>query len=292
MGQGREAATVRQFMLVVFLVAAAFSGGAFVNGPGLQWAQTKMLRSLGLNNGGEITSVDLTPVAGAEANTDGSSQAKRAPGETPGPLAPVPSIVTEAESSKYDASDRPMSSQSGLKASGNSSGSPRSGPSPSPRSIKRPLVLAKSPVNRPAPLDRDIAPASAISAAQTANSGSDANAAPAILDTLAALLPSPPPSSRPPSSPTRQPVSSPRKSAADGNENWAVLERKMQSLGVSHFTMDGEPGGRVVFSCLIPLAGRQAVTQRFEAEGDDLVQATRAALRRIALWRATQPSSQ
>ena len=44
----------------------------------------------------------------------------------------------------------------------------------------------------------------------------------------------------------------------------------MQSFGVSRYTMDGEPGGRVVFSCLIPLAGRQAVTQRFEAEGEDL----------------------
>jgi hypothetical protein len=63
----------------------------------------------------------------------------------------------------------------------------------------------------------------------------------------------------------------------------------MQSLGVSHYTMDGEPGGRVVFSCLIPLAGRQAVTQRFEAEGDDMVHAAQAALRRIALWQATQP---
>jgi hypothetical protein len=44
----------------------------------------------------------------------------------------------------------------------------------------------------------------------------------------------------------------------------------------------------VVFSCLIPLAGRQAVAQRFEAEGEDATQAARAALRRIALWRAAQ----
>jgi hypothetical protein len=70
-----------------------------------------------------------------------------------------------------------------------------------------------------------------------------------------------------------------------------ILERKMQSLGVSRYTMDGEPGGPVVFSCLIPLAGREAVAQRFEAEGDDLVHAAQAALRRIVLWRGTQPSS-
>jgi hypothetical protein len=40
---------------------------------------------------------------------------------------------------------------------------------------------------------------------------------------------------------------------------------------------------------LIPLAGRQAVAQRFEAEGVDVLQAAQATLRRVALWRATQP---
>ena len=78
--------------------------------------------------------------------------------------------------------------------------------------------------------------------------------------------------------------------AASGNE-WAILERQMQSFGVNRFTVEAEPGGRVVFACLIPLAGRQAITQRFEAEGDDMVQAARAALRRIGLWRATQATS-
>jgi hypothetical protein len=62
---------------------------------------------------------------------------------------------------------------------------------------------------------------------------------------------------------------------------------------VTRYTIEGEPGGRVVFSCLIPLAGRQAVSQRFEAEGEDEFQAAQGALRRIALWRATrQPAVQ
>ena len=65
----------------------------------------------------------------------------------------------------------------------------------------------------------------------------------------------------------------------------------MQSLGVTRYTMEGEPGGRVVFWCLIPLAGRQAVTQRFEGEGDDEVHAAQAAIRRIALWKATRSSA-
>jgi hypothetical protein len=38
---------------------------------------------------------------------------------------------------------------------------------------------------------------------------------------------------------------------------------------------------------VIPLAGRRAVGQHFEAEGDDEIQAARTALKRITLWRAT-----
>jgi len=74
----------------------------------------------------------------------------------------------------------------------------------------------------------------------------------------------------------------------DGGDEWALLESRMQTLGVSRYTVEGEPGGHVVFACLIPLAGRQAITQRFEAEGEDMIQAAHAASRRIVLWRATQ----
>jgi hypothetical protein len=74
-------------------------------------------------------------------------------------------------------------------------------------------------------------------------------------------------------------------------DDWTVLQQKLQALKVSRFTIEGEPGGRVLFACLIPLAGRQAVAQRFEAEADDVIQAVQATLRRIALWRATQPQA-
>ena len=39
---------MRQIVLVVVLVGAAFLGGAFVNGPGLRWVQTQLLGSMGL----------------------------------------------------------------------------------------------------------------------------------------------------------------------------------------------------------------------------------------------------
>jgi hypothetical protein len=73
--------------------------------------------------------------------------------------------------------------------------------------------------------------------------------------------------------------------------DWAEIRRTMRGLGVSRYGLDGEPGGRVRFHCVIPLAGRRAVGQHFEAEGDDDLQAAQATLRRIALWRATETDS-
>jgi hypothetical protein len=65
----------------------------------------------------------------------------------------------------------------------------------------------------------------------------------------------------------------------------------MRALGVARYGIEGEPDGRVRFHCTIPLAGRRAVSQQFEADGDDEIQAAQMALRRIALWRATESSS-
>ena len=62
----------------------------------------------------------------------------------------------------------------------------------------------------------------------------------------------------------------------------------MQTLGVSRFTIEGKPGGPIVFACLIPVAGRQAVTERFEAEGDDIIQAAQAVSG--ALFYGVQPN--
>ena len=283
---------MRQLVLVVVLVAAAFLGGAFVNGPGLQWAQTRVLRSLGLNNGGEIISVDLKSTASSEATSNGSAKPD---GDTiQGSLAPVPSILTEDKSSKEDTSDRASRFQARGKSATNGTASSRSPASPSPLSAKhaRARTLAQSPGLEPVPSDPGVTPAGAVSSPgpDQMPSRTALDTAPAIIDSLAALLPANPPSSNsalPPSSSTPA-ITSALKSIAGGSDNWVILERKMQSLGVSRYTMDGEPGGRVVFSCLIPLAGRQAVAQRFEADGDDMIHAAQAALRRIALWRATQ----
>ena len=65
----------------------------------------------------------------------------------------------------------------------------------------------------------------------------------------------------------------------------------MRDLGVSRYGIDGEIGGKVRFHCVIPLAGRRAVGQHFEGEGDDEIEAARAALRRIALSRTTESTA-
>jgi hypothetical protein len=74
-------------------------------------------------------------------------------------------------------------------------------------------------------------------------------------------------------------------------QDWGNLRRRMKDLGITRYEIEGDPSGRSRFRCLIPLAGRRAVGQQFEGEGDDDFQAADAALRRVALWRATEASA-
>jgi hypothetical protein len=321
MSPGREAATVRQLCLVLVLVAASFLGGAFVNGPGLRWVQTQLLGSLGWSEGGEIAAVDLKTAAGPS-----SPEAWR------GPVAPVPTVISDGATGTADAPERrparpPGSGGTGPPASPGSS--PRSSPpltgplasasagaatgSDRGRTPSRAGSPAAAPARAAAPLDPSVVPAVQTTppAAPGLPAPHDPGTPPALPDSLASLMPpgdpslslSPSPSPPPPPPPAADsapPRSSPppqgeprREPARAGDEaDWVALGRAMQTLGISRFTLEGQPGGRVVFSCLIPVAGRQAVAQRFEAEGDDGFRAARAALRRVALWRATQSSGE
>ena len=56
---------MRQVLLVIVLVGAAFGGGALVSGPGFRWAQEHLLDYMGLKDGGEIDTLELTPPPGA-----------------------------------------------------------------------------------------------------------------------------------------------------------------------------------------------------------------------------------
>ncbi len=86
------------------------------------------------------------------------------------------------------------------------------------------------------------------------------------------------------------PATSPgfRSGSMPGAEDWAAICRKMKAMGVSRYGVEGEPGGRVRFHVLIPLAGRRAVAQQFEAEANDALEAAQLTLRRVALWKATE----
>src|SRR5262249_38106265 len=46
-------------------------------------------------------------------------------------------------------------------------------------------------------------------------------------------------------------------------EDWAVMRRRMRSLGVKRYLIEGAPDGRAMCTCLIPLVGRQAVSEQF-----------------------------
>jgi hypothetical protein len=74
--------------------------------------------------------------------------------------------------------------------------------------------------------------------------------------------------------------------ATDGH--WATIMQRMQKLGIGKYWVEGDPSGSVIFRCVIPLAGRRAVSQQFEGEGADLFTAAESALRRVALWKATE----
>ena len=81
----------------------------------------------------------------------------------------------------------------------------------------------------------------------------------------------------------------PAPAPAAGQGDWSEIRRSLRDAGVARYGIEGEPGGKVRFQCVIPLAGRRAMSQHFEAGGDDEIQAARAVLKRINLWRATEP---
>ncbi len=288
-GQGKEAVTVRQLFLVIILVAASFLGGAFVNGPGLQWAQARIIRSLSLTNSGEIASVNLNPDSSSEISSDKALQVKLDAETSPALQTSALSSLTESKSSKQDLSASSFAQRGTSKVTRNASASTDSRPLSAQILAKHLAAATSSRPEHTMLSDSSIKPTGGTTSATShKSSSSDSEIAPDILDSLVRLLPTnAPPSGASPSS-LLEPSAKP---TIPGANSWAILERKMQSLGVTRYTIDGEPGGQIVFSCLIPIAGRQAITERFEAVGDDIEHAVQAGLRRISLWRATQPTS-
>lgn len=274
---------MRKGLFAIVLVAASFAGGATVNGPGLRWVRDVILNQPGT----EITTTTLgDPAPASEPGSDG--------GVAPVaeiPSRPIPPLVIPSEASASAPS--PLSQAAAAKADP----APPWPPAPAPprpvaaeaqervSGVKPPVasipIAAVSPpafeppASLPALKDRDVG-AAAPSPMTAAPVDPDLNLAALPLDSGPPRLETPPTSASAPAPGVRVP------------DDWAAMRQKMRTLGVARYGIEGEPDGRVRFHCIIPLAGRRAVGQQFEAEGADELEAVQTALRRVALWRATE----
>ena len=307
---------MRKAFVFVVLVAAAFAGGVVANGQMPKWVKAA-LQSL-RSQAGEIDSVVIDDLARAQ---DGDRSVKHPVAE---PMAPVPTPVDEASapsdlktqasaSASTPPSDTPpspppaleppkqeMTANPGtvapqsldlkqleiksLRAEGRdaSSGSAPdvTAPRPAGQESEGPagnIRLSKAAPDGGKPAGWADAPGSAPAAAVLPRGADPQVAKKDNATTLSARSQEVPTDNVPE-----------RKTTSPSTLDWASLRSRMRELGVSRYWVEGEPNGPARFRCVIPLAGRRAVGQQFEAEGDDDIQAADAALRRVALWRATE----
>jgi len=231
------------------LVGAAFAGGASINGPGLAWLQRTFA-------GGPSIIVD-GPQAAAAPKKPKQFPAARTP-----PLAvdlgPRPASPAKA--------DRPSEPPPPLDG-------PAAGLAPAP--APAPILPGPDPArlaSGPSPVD----PAPSLPPLELPPD----RPAPAKADPVARLASA--------VGPDPMPAPSPAPSAPAPSRDWGEIRGRMRTLGVSRYSIEGETEGRVRFSCVIPVDGLRAVGHHFEAEGEDEYRAAEAALRRVALWRATE----
>ena len=258
---------LRQAIFVLMLVGAAFAGGAAINGPGLAWLQRNLI-------GGPTIIVDgSTPVG------DPGRAGKRFP------TASTPSLP--------------------FPATADSPSAPVADTRPSlPEPTSPPDSSAAGLLGLPGPAGPDPVALAAAALAPTAQD--PASVAPGDLPALDLPLESPAaPGPAPKSDPTTRlastgglepaPATSPSTSSAAlaplaPGRDWAEIRQRLKGLGVTRYTVDADLESRVRFSCVIPVEGLRAVGHHFEAEGDDIFQAVDATIRRITLWRATEPT--
>lgn len=269
---------MRQALFAVMLVAASFAGGAVVNGPGLRWAQNMVLGRMGLEEDGDA---DKEKHVGGGLDDGVPFHAIPPLAVEPSVIAPGPAVIEPKARADDAAAAVEPGALPGLPpvpetATADTAAPPTRPPIQTPAPA---LVPAPAVVESPAPLttsrERDRAAldlASATSAPERDSGRGDTTIRPVSLASAADV-----------------PSTAPPQDAAKGEPtDWAGVRKALRDLGVSRYGTDGAPIGRVRFHCVIPLAGRRAVGQHFEAEGDDDLEAARAALRRVVLWRAAE----
>jgi len=319
---------LRKGLFAVMLVAASFAGGAVVNGPGLRWAQAMILNRAGGDGDGpapgevllpppdasteSIPSAPVSPVVleparpASSREKSGGKDGGTASGKAEAPAPPTPAAAEVAPPAPDPKPKAPPAPEPKPKAppapepqapappepKGQGSGGPASsGRDVESRAAKPPkdvpptldeLPPLDMPADPPASKAPDGAGRGEPRTASTNAAGDAPDPAPSAAD------PAPRPPEATPASTAPANAGPAARSNATSPGDWAQVRRTMVALGVARYGIEGEPGGRARFYCVIPLAGRHAVGQHFEAEGDDALQAAQVALRRVALWLAAE----
>jgi hypothetical protein len=247
---------IRRALFALILIGAAFGGGAAINGPGLAWLQR--------NFAGASIIVDPGDPSRPRASADAP------PRKFPTAKGP-PLVVDIAPPSTSEKKDDPRPPTELALADTpwlpESPSTPASALAPLPLAEPNPPVEDDPPVP---PLPSDEPPPKS-QAPEPAKLPRLDDPTPRKSDPVARLAS----------------IERPSASSSSPSLTWAELRRRMKDLGVARYTLEGETDGRVRFRCVIPVAGLKAVSHQFEAEGDDEPQAIDAALKRIALWKAT-----
>jgi hypothetical protein len=286
--KGKEAVAMRQAVLVVLLIGAAFLGGAFVAGPGFEWALARMLRSLNISNSGEIAAVILETNSNGEVPSDRPETARRG-GVPPDSATQTSKIALQNKFTKGEEFTAGLLIQpaqlSSIDGSRVDQGCPLSLPS-----VMASQLITKSSTANSVRMDSEVMPVGGDSLTKPFHStlSKEESRLPALTGPVTIVSPPIKSSFHLHQNSLLSHHLALLKSTRSTREEWTRLESMMQSLGISHFIIEGEPSGRIIFACLIPLAGRQAVTQRFEANGENVIQAAHSALHRVILWRVTE----
>ena len=281
---------MREIVIAVLLIGAAFLGGAFVSGPGFRWVQACALQSLGSNDGLEIDAVYLESTSCGET-TPKQFEPARLQSDlplnhiTPARAKPVEDRLTRIDApiasstrafreallqnclnSKQATSSALLSATVHWLVTKSSSGG---------------LVLAGAEFTPPI-----TDPNNGEFQRRVSNSELSRSVQP---DSLSILLPSGRSSNEVGQSVLTH--DSPRPMLTKSSDaSWALLESRMRAMGVTRFRIEGAPTRHIRCTCLIPVPGQQAISQWFEAAAGDMSQTTRDVLCHMALRRATQMS--
>ncbi|CAN5777039.1 hypothetical protein BH23PLA1_BH23PLA1_40700 [soil metagenome] len=302
---------MRKGLFALVLVLASFAGGAAVNGPGLQWAKDQLLTPVvgttnGIGNGKshdpdpdpDVEILDLpaapppplefpsTTRAAAPSSEDEdpaieSNPAQEKPADDPTAILAPPSVA--APRSPSIATGRDPESTAEEPQAAEASTEESVGDPVAPPRLLQPIDIPDalpvpgaggntSPATAPAaewPDAPDSAPAAAVLPESAEHRPLDRD--PGVSRTLG----------------PEQGVGDP---APEGVSDWDRIRRRMEDLGVGRFWIEGQPDGPVLFRCVVPTVGGRVVSQHFEAEADDAIQAAEVALGRVALWRTTSVS--